>query len=83
VIVTYIPAVEDVVEELVPRLWDEPDITTKVLDILMMLKEIGYEVSRQVEITGPMEDALRAYDENPPPRTLTDADFMPRRIGGV
>lgn len=64
-IVTYVPAVEDVVEELVPRLWDEPDIATKVLDILMMLKEIGYEVSRRVEITGPMEDALRAYDDDP------------------
>lgn len=64
-IVTYVPAVEDVVEELVPRLWDEPDIATKVLDILMMLKKIGYEVSRQVEITGPMEDALRAYDDDP------------------
>lgn len=64
-IVTYVPAVEDVVEELVPRLWDEPGIATKVLDILKELGALGYEVSRQVEITGPMEDALRAYDDDP------------------
>ena len=70
-IVTYVPSDEEVRDELLPHLWIGTSV--QVLDILQTLRHLGYEVTRQVEITGPMEQALLQIETLP--------DGSARRVG--
>ena len=64
--VDYVPDVETLLTDLMPALWtgrtlDDVELVTR--DVINTLLGMGYTISREVEVTGPLEDTLRAIDD--------------------
>ncbi len=80
---TYVPDDDSLLAELLPALWVgeviDRDTSLEVRDILNTLRNIGYTISREVEVTGPMAEALRTLGDPDAVRSVYVQRDRPQR----